>query len=351
MRRNNRFGWLVLLAAAVLALVCTGCGRGQLKQFDVQYLDYFDTVSSITIYTESEELFDQYREAIEESLDHYHKLFDIYHDYDGIVNVKTINDYAGRNPVTVDPELLELIRFSIDECEETDGRINIAMGSVLSIWHDYRENGRTNPGSGRVPDPSELEQAAEHMDISRIQIDERKSTVFLPDESMSLDVGGVAKGFATHKICQRLREMGVTSAILSIGGNVETIGVRGDGKPWRVGIQNPDTSSPQSYLHVMELQDKALVTSGVYQRFYEADGVRYHHIIHPELLKPWNEYLSVTILCQDGGLADALSTAVFNMELEAGQAFVESKEGVEAMWILPNGEEVYSSGFREFMSQ
>lgn len=339
-----------MLIGAIM-LICTGCGKKSLKQFDVQYLDYFDTISSITIYAENEAEFEQYREAIEEDLDYYHKLFDIYHNYDGMVNVKTINDHAGRNGVTVEPELLELIRFSIEQYKETDGRINIAMGSVLAIWHDYRENGMSNPGSGRVPDMLELEQAAEHTDITKIQIDERTSTVFLTDEKMSLDVGGVAKGFATHKMCEKLRKMGVTSAILSIGGNVETIGLRGDGKHWRVGIQNPDISSPQAYLHVMELQDQALVTSGVYQRFYEVDGVRYHHIIHPDLLGPWNAYQSVTILCRDGGLADALSTAVFNMELEAGQAFIEAKEGVEAMWILPDGSEVYSSGFQDFMSQ
>lgn len=350
MKKRYRRSW-IFFVAVFAAVVCTGCGKKTLKQFDVQYLDYFDTISSITIYAEDEKEFEQYRDVVEEELEHYHKLFDIYHNYDGIANVKTINDYAGTSPVVVEPELMELIQFSIDQCKVTDGRINIAMGSVLSIWHDYRENGQTNPGNGRVPDEVELERAAEHMDISQIQINEKTSSVFLPDERMSLDVGGVAKGFATHKLCEKLRELGVTSAILSIGGNVETIGLRGDGNPWRVGIQNPDISSPQTYLHVMELQDQALVTSGVYQRFFEVNGVRYHHIIHPDLLKPWNEYLSVTILCKDGGVADAFSTAVFNMELEAGQAFVESREDVEAMWILPDGEEVYSSGFQTSMSQ
>ncbi len=342
--------WLVL-AFIMAVFLCTGCSGKKLQQFDVQYLDYFDTVSSITIYAESREQFDQYCQTIEAELERYHQMFDIYHDYDGVVNVKTINDHAGVSPVVVNPELMELLRFSVEEYEKTDGRVNIAMGSVLSIWHDYRENGQFNPNTGRVPDMTGLEKAAEYTDITRLQLDETRSAVYLQDEHMSLDVGSVAKGFATHRLCEKLRKMGVTSAILSIGGNVETIGLRGDGKPWRVGIQNPDISSPQSYLHVMELQDQALVTSGVYQRFYEVDGVRYHHIIHPDLLVPWNEYLSVTILCRDGGLADALSTAVFNMDLDTGMAFIEAQADVEAMWILPDGEEVYSSGFQKSMSQ
>ncbi len=339
------------LVFVVMIFFSTGCAQKKQEQFNVQYLDYFDTVSSITIYAKSEDEFNRYKEVIEEELVRYHKLFDIYHDYDGVTNVKTINDHAGKSPVVVDPELMELLKFAVAECSETNGRINIAMGSVLSIWHEYRENGRSDPGGRRVPDDMELEPASRHMDIGQLQLDETRCTAYLTDEGMSLDVGGVAKGFATHKLCVRLREMGVTSAILSIGGNVETIGLRGDGNRWRVGIQNPDISSPQTYLHVAELQDQALVTSGVYQRYYEVDGVRYHHIIHPETLRPWDRYLSVSILCRDGGIADALSTAVFNMELEEGQAFIESKKDVEAMWILPDGKEIYSSGFRKFMSQ
>lgn len=114
---------------------------------------------------------------------------------------------------------------------------------------------------------------------------------------MSLDVGAIAKGYATKRLAETLEEAGVTSALLSLGGNVETIGTKADGKPWRVGVQNPDTSAAQSYLKVVNLNDSCLVTSGTYQRYYEVDGVRYHHIINPDTLMPWNQYDSVSILC------------------------------------------------------
>ena len=148
-----------------------------------------------------------------------------------------------------------------------------------------------------------------------------------------------------------MKEAGVTSALLSLGGNVETIGLKADGKPWRVGVQNPDTSAAKSYLHVLKLADTCLVTSGTYQRYYEVDGVRYHHIIDPDSLMPENTYDSVTILCSDSAKADALSTAVFNMKPEEGMKFVESLDGVEALWVYPDGKETQSSGFAAYVDQ
>ena len=342
----------VLLAAAA-AVWLTGCAGKQekLTAYDAQYLDYFDTITSITIFAKNDAEFESYKTLAEETMEKYHELFDIYDTYDGVNNIKTINDNAGIAPVTVDPELIDLLEFSRKEYEETNGKVNVAMGSVLSIWHDYREAGLENPDEAEIPDMDLLLQAAEHTDFEQIEIDEQASTVYIPDEEMSLDVGAIAKGYATKRLAETLKDAGVTSALLSLGGNVETIGTKADGKPWRVGVQNPDTSAAQSYLHVVNLNDSCLVTSGTYQRYYEVDGVRYHHIINPDILMPWNTYDSVSILCDDSGRADALSTAVFNMEPEEGMAFVEAQDGVEALWVFPDGSERMSSGFGAHMDQ
>ena len=342
----------VLLAAAA-AVWLTGCAGKQekLTAYDAQYLDYFDTITSITIFAKNDAEFESYKTLAKETMEKYHELFDIYDTYDGVNNIKTINDNAGIAPVTVDPELIDLLEFSRKEYEETNGKVNVAMGSVLSIWHDYREAGLENPDEAEIPDMDLLLQAAEHTDFEQIEIDEQASTVYIPDEEMSLDVGAIAKGYATKRLAETLKDAGVTSALLSLGGNVETIGTKADGKPWRVGVQNPDTSAAQSYLHVVNLNDSCLVTSGTYQRYYEVDGVRYHHIINPDTLMPWNTYDSVSILCDDSGRADALSTAVFNMEPEEGMAFVEAQDGVEALWVFPDGSERMSSGFGAHMDQ
>lgn len=346
---RRRYGWLMLVMALVIAGIA-GCAESrQQKEFDVRYLDCFDTITSVTVCMEQEEKFRELEPDIHELLLKYHRLFDIYNNYDGINNMKTINDNAGIKPVEVDREILNILGFAVEAYDLTDGKINVAMGSVLSVWHDYRSAGLQKPELAKTPNMSQLEEANQYTDIKKIKIDRDASTVYLPDSSMQLDVGAVAKGYAVGKLCEFLKERGITSAIVSAGGNVQTMGTRADGTPWRVGIQNPDTSSKNVYLHALRLEDMSLVTSGTYQRFYTVDGIRYHHIINPDTLAPWNEYQAVTILCGDSALADALSTAVFNMPLEQGRELIESLEDTEAIWVMPDGKEITSSGFGGYL--
>ncbi len=346
--KRRRFGWLA--AVALLIMAVSGCaGEKKLKEYEVKYLDCFDTITTVTVCMESEEKFRELEPELHELLQKYHMLFDIYNNYDGVNNIKTINDNAGIKPVKVDREILKLLEFAADTYQLTDGKVNVAMGSVLEIWHDYRSAGMQKPELAQIPDRSELELADRYTDIGKMKIAHNASTVYLADSSMKLDVGAVAKGYAVGKLCELLKARGVSSAIVSAGGNVQTLGMRADGTPWRVGIQNPDTSSRNVYLHALRLEDMSLVTSGTYQRFYTVDGVRYHHIINPDTLMPWNEYQAVTILCRDSAMADALSTAVFNMPLEQGKALIESMKDTEAIWVMPDGEEVFSSGFSAYL--
>ena len=348
---------LLAVTAAVLILsgLAAGCWtagiRKKQKPFDVQYLTYFDTVTSITIYADDEEQFDEWEQLVHSELERYHQLYDIYHSYEGVNNIKVINDHAGMSPVEVPEDILDLLEFSLKEYDLTGGGVHVGMGSVLSIWHDYREMALGESKFPMVPSMTELESAAKHMDIHDIHLDRQAGTVYLEDPEMRLDVGAVAKGYTAQRLADSLREAGVTNALLSLGGNVVTIGSRGDGKPWRVGIQNPDPGAENPYVQVVDLTDMCLVTSGTYQRFYEVDGTRYHHIINPELLMPWNEYQSVTILSPDSGEADALSTAVFNMKPEEGLALIESLDKTEALWILPDGSRMESSGFQAYTEE
>ena len=127
------------------------------------------------------------------------------------------------------------------------------------------------------------------------------------------------------------------------------LGCRGDGSPWTAGIQNPDTDSPDRYLHILELEDMSLVTSGSYQRYYTVDGKPYHHIIDPDTGMPENRYVSVTVLCPDSGMADALSTALFNMEPEAGRQLAE-RMGAEVLWVRPDGTETATPGLDPYLA-
>lgn len=341
----------MLMTAAALCLL-TGCSaKPKLNRYDAQFLQLFDTVTSIVGYAEDKEQFTAYAQEFYDALEEYHQLYDIYHDYDGINNLKTVNDHAGIQPVKVDTRIIELLDTAMEMYEQTDGYMNIAMGSVLEIWHDYRTEGIDDPLNAKLPPMEELEEAAKHMNIEDVVIDREQSTVYLKDPEMSLDVGAIAKGYATERVCRQLEADGFTSAMVSVGGNIRAIGTKPEGELWVVGIQNPDMDSEEPYLHTVSIEDLSLVTSGSYQRYYTVDGVPYHHIIDPDTLMPENEYVSVSILCADSGLADALSTAAFNRSLEDGKAMIERIGGAEALWVFPDGREVMTPGFQALIDE
>lgn len=349
---KKRKAFIIFATILGITLGIGGCSQKKepkLTRYDAQFFELFDTITSIVGYTKDEETFTAYAEEFHDELMTYHRLYDIYNDYEGIVNIKTINDNAGIQPVKVDGKIIDMLEEAIEMYEKTNGRMNVAMGSVLSVWHDYREAGSLDSEHAMVPPEEELKEAAKHTDIYKVKIDRENSTVYLEDPDMSLDVGSVGKGYATEMVCRKLEEDGLTKGLISVGGNVRSIGTKPEGEKWLVGVQNPDLTSDKGYVYTLELEDMSLVTSGVYQRFYIVDGKQYHHIIHPDLLMPWDRYASVSIVCQDSGLADCLSTAVFNMEAEDGLAFIEALDGVEALWLYDDGREMCSSGFKEYV--
>lgn len=339
---------IILLAVMVLFLSAANRpGGGQQKRYTATFLGVFDTVTEIVGYADSKEEFAGQVELLKEKLSYYHRLYDIYREYEGTGNIKTINDNAGIAPVTVDEEIINLLNFSKDMYAQSGGQINIAMGSVLSIWHTCREEGIQDPNAARLPDMEELSEAAEHTEIDKVYINE--NTVYLADKNMSLDVGSIGKGYAVQRVAEYAKEMGMERVLISVGGNVCAVGEKEPGIPWRLGIQNPDLESAEKYVVSVDIKDASVVTSGDYQRYYTVDGVRYSHIIDPDTLMPPKEFASVSIIARDSGMADALSTAVYNMSFEEGVAFVDKTEGVEAMWIFKDGSIGYSKGFEAYL--
>lgn len=332
----------VLAALLIVCFSLTSCSEK--KKFTSSSFDYFDTVTVITGYAATREEFDGISDRIMSRLNEYHKLFDIYNEYDGLNNLASLNSLVdGKHPtLEVDRRMIELLSYSKKLYTDTDGKLNIAMGSVLSIWHDYREVGK------EIPPDSLLREAAEHMDIDSVVIDTENSTVHITDPKASLDVGAIAKGYAAELIADELSAEGITGYLLNIGGNVRAIGQRGDGELWTVGIEDPDGNAESSYLATLRLEDTSLVTSGSYQRYYTVDGVNYHHIIDPEALKPASRYLSVSVLTENSALADALSTALFCMSVEDGLDLIEKYDGVEAMWVYEDKSTVCSYGFDRY---
>lgn len=340
----------VILVTAVCVSTATGCARQEKVRCSKTYLEFFDTVTQIIGYENDEEVFSQNCEAVYALLEEYHQLTDIYHNYEGVNNVRTINCNAGIEPVKVDEKLLDLLEFSKEMCEVTDGMCNIAMGSVLSIWHKYREQGIDDPENAKLPPMEDLSAAAEHCSIDALIIDREAGTVYLEDPDMSLDLGAAAKGYAVERAAELLVSRGVTGGYsINIGGNVRTIGTKSEDSDWAAGIQNPDTDSEQPYIVRVKLNGAALVTSGNYQRYYEVDGVRYHHIIDPNTLMPLNYFDSVSILCNDSGMADALSTALYNMPVQDGKKLLSEIGNTEAIWVFSDGSYDCTEGFAELI--
>ena len=305
----------------------------------------FDTVTTIVIYDTSERAASAHIKEAHALLTEYHQLYDIYHAYSGLHNLYTVNESAGIVPVAVDERILDLVAFAKDMDTLTNGRMNVAMGGVLAIWADYRQAGLDDSDNAALPPMELLEQAAEHANIDDIVIDRAAGTLYLADADMRIDVGAIAKGYAVQQVMEQMESEGVTSMLLSAGGNVCAIGTRPDGTNWKVGIQDPYSGG---YLKVVNVDGQSLVTSGTYERYYTVDGVDYHHIIDPATLMPSTHYDSVSVLTVDSGLADALTTGLFSMPLEEGMALVESLDGVEALWISHNGMQTPSSGFSAF---
>ena len=329
----------------LLSLVLSGCAFPQQpgkKQYTATFLTLFDTVTTIIGFGETEEQFQQQAQVLHDELLVYHQLFDIYEEYSGIANLKTVNDQAGKAPVTVDRAIIELLLDCKQYYDLTGGKVNVAMGSILRLWHEARTAGLADPSAAKLPEESALRQAAEHICLDSLVIDEAASTVYLSDPAVSLDVGAIAKGWA----CQRVAQTAPKGMLLSVGGNVCATGPKQeDGTPWVIGIQNPDGGDN---LHTIYVTGGAVVTSGDYQRTYTVDGKQYHHIIDPETRMPSAYWRSVSVVCQDSGLADALSTALFLLPLEEGQALAQ-RCGAQVLWIDAEGNEFMTPGFQAIL--
>ena len=321
---------LLLLALPVLSF--TACTDPEIKVKNRIFYEYFDTVSYVYDYSGGTDAqFDEVCRGVEYELKTCHELFDIYNTYAGVTNLKTVNDSAGKGPVKVNARIIDLLEDAIELYELTDGNVNVMMGSVLSIWHKHRTEGVS------LPDMDALVTANAHTSIENLVIDRENMTVEITDPEASLDVGAIAKGFTAELIYNMLAERGICGYAINLGGNLRTVGTKPDGSGWVSGVQNPDKNAAAPYVATLTISDSALVTSGVYERYYTVDGVQYHHIINKDTLMPERNYLSVTVHTESSTVADALSTALFNMSIDEGRAVISSLSDTEIIYVLADG--------------
>ncbi len=344
---------IVPLSLLVL-MILTGCqGEVTKDKYKNEFFEYFDTVTTVIGYADSQEEFDGYFNEIKAEYKTYHELYDIYNNYDGVNNIKSINDKAGVEPVKVDKKIIDMILFSKEWYGKTNGKANIAMGSVLELWHETREAAASDPEGAKLPLMEDLQEASLHTNLDDIIVNEEESTVFLKDSDMRLDVGAVAKGYATEMITDHMREKGYTSFIISAGGNVKAMDKPQDKdrEKWGIGIQNPDVSffKDMESLDTVFANNISVVTSGDYQRYYYVGDKAYHHIIDNETLMPGDRFKAVTVIMEDSGVADFMSTTVFLSSLEEGKKMLKELDNAYAVWITHDNEIIVSDGIDKYL--
>lgn len=332
--------FICILLAALLLFSC-GAGAEGYQKFQHYFFGTFDTIITLIGYTQTADEFRVYSDLAESEMRRYHMIFDLYHPYDGVANLYHVNQHAASAPVEAEPELIDLL-VQIQQWHAAYGDVmNPAMGSVLSLWHDAREGG-VSP-----PDAQALQEASAHTSFDKVIIDEAANTIYFEDPQLRLDLGAVAKGYAAQLTADAIRVAGLDSFILNAGGNVICGDAPLDGrKHWVVAIEDVDGVSTR---HKIALVNQSIVTSGDYHRYYEVDGVRYHHLIDPLTLYPAAHMRAVSIIHPESGLSDFLSTTAFVLPYEQSRALVESIPGAEAVWLLPDGSEYWTDGFQALM--
>ena len=278
------------------------------------------------------------QDAIEQGFAEIHRLEKILSTWIPDSELSRINAAAGKHAMKAGPETMELLEHSLDMARLTEGGFNIAVGPAVEAWNVTRD--------GRIPTREELEAARLLMDLSAIHIDREAGTVFLARIGMRVDIGGIGKGYAADFAARVMREAGASAGVVAISGDIKTFGRMPDGQRFMFGIQHPRKENGIT-IGRLELEDEAVSTAGDYQRYFEKDGIRYHHILDPQTLQPARLSQSVTIVAKTGVLADGLDTGIFVMGPAKGMALIERLPGVEGVIVGADGAVSVSSGLQD----
>lgn len=330
MQNIKKYSFIIL--SMILLFVFTACSKKDTSVSGSQFI--FGTIVSIEIFGEDQ---DKY---IEES-------FEILQGIESRMSlniptseVEIINQNAGKAKVIVSEDVFEVIERAVYYGELSEGSFDITLAPVVELWQIGTEE-------ARVPSEEELSTALKKVDYRKIILDKEAMTVYLEEEGMAIDLGGIAKGYAADQVKEYLIEKGVKSAIINLGGNILTIGEKITKEAFKVGLQDP-FKERNEYLGILEVRDRTVVTSGIYERNFTQDGITYHHIMNTQTGYPVdNEVAAVTVITNASIDADALSTTLFALGVDKGLLLVQSLQDVECIYITKNYEIFMSSGISD----
>ncbi|NOS82326.1 MAG: FAD:protein FMN transferase [Nitrospira sp.] len=323
---------MTLLCSAVAG--CVGMPTGQESAVVTRAQMQMGTLVKITAVARSESIA---QAAATAGFTEIHRLEELLSTWIPTSELSRVNFSAGGMPVSVSPETMTVVQGALQVAEMTGGGFNIAIGPVVDAWN-------VNEGR-RVPTESELEDLRSLVDLRSVHADVQKQTIYLEKTGMRIDVGGIGKGYAADQAVMAMKKAGAVAGVIALSGDIKTFGRLPGGRKFPVGIQHPRKEG--EVLAFIDLEDEAISTAGDYERFFERDGVRYHHILDPKTLQPARSCQSVTVVAREGIWADGLDTGIFVMGPERGMELVEQLPDIEAIIVDANGRLLVSSGLKQ----
>ena len=332
---KNRNKVISLLIGIFLIFSLIGCTNSKDDSKPLSKTEYFmGTVVTVTLYdNKSEKIIDKAFEEVKKI----EQLVSI--NMDG-TELDEVNNNSGIKPVKVSDDTYNIIKKGLEYSSLTNGSFDITIGPLVKLWS-------IGLPEAKVPTLDEIKGTLKYINYKDVEINDSEKTVFLKKPGMIIDLGGIAKGYTADVIAQTLKDEGVEKAIIDLGGNIYALGEKSENTLWRIGIQNPDQTRGE-IVGSINVKDKSIVTSGIYERFIEQDGVKYHHILSPESGYPYdNEIAGVTIISDKSIDGDALSTSVFSMGITKGLEFINSQPDTEAIFITKDHKIYLTEGSQE----
>ena len=335
--RNSEPQWFLFLVILWFLFVGTGCqtsppaGNG-LPHVVKRSQFLMGTVVFVTAVANDE---DTAKDATTKSLNEIRRLEELLSTWIPTSELSRVNAAAGGEAIAVSSETFEVIRQSLEMVRVTEGGFNIAVGPAVALWNAS--------GEGHLPSQAELDAVRPRIDVTQIYLDEQARSIRLGLSEMQIDVGGIGKGYAADLAAGVMQQAGATAGVVAISGDIKTFGRMPDNQQFVFGIQHP-RKDPGILLGKIELENESVSTAGDYQRYFEKDGVRYHHILDPISLQPARGCQSVTVVAKTGVMADGLDTGIFVMGPEKGMALIESLPDVEGIIVDQAGRVTVSSG-------
>lgn len=335
--KNKKWCISILLITFIVTMF-TGCSSTKQLESPLSRTELFmGTVITVTLYDKGSE------KVLDKAFEKVKQIEELVSINDGETEVTAVNNNAGISPVKVSQDTYNIVKTGLDYSKKSYGSFDVSIGPLVKLWS-------IGLPEAKVPTKEEIDTVLPNVDYNGVELNDEEQTIFLEKEGMMLDLGAVAKGYTADKISEVLTEEGVESAIIDLGGNIFALGKKNNEKLWRIGIQDPLLERGET-LGVIQVENKSIVTSGIYERFIERDGVKYHHILSPSTGYPYeNEIAGVSIISDKSIDGDCLSTLIFSLGVEEGLEFIEAMAGVDAIFITKSKEIYLTSGVKDNFS-